>query len=84
MGSLTSSNNNLLNGSEIRHEGSIEKLLNAGRPRNSNAEDVAKKGKLVIPRKNNPIAPTKAIYCIGDATKILRYDVLSDRWSTLE
>ena len=55
--------------STVKVEGSLEKLLNAGRVKAS-ADDLAgskKGGKLVVPRKGNPIAPTKAIYCVGDS-----------------
>jgi hypothetical protein len=41
-------------------------------------------GGLFIPRKAVPIAPTKAIYCIGDVESVLKYDILSDRWSVLQ
>jgi hypothetical protein len=41
-------------------------------------------GGLFIPRKAVPIAPTKAIYCIGDVDSVLKYDILSDRWSVLQ
>jgi len=43
-----------------------------------------RKSGLPIPRKPNILAPSKVVYCVGDAEKILRYDILSDRWGVLE
>jgi hypothetical protein len=45
--------------------------------------DLRKAG-LPIPKKPNPLAPARVVYCVGDAEKILRYDILSDRWSLLD
>ena len=45
--------------------------------------DLRKAG-LPIPKRQNPLAPARVVYCVGDAEKLLRYDILSDRWSFLE
>ena len=45
--------------------------------------DLRKAG-LPIPKKPNPLAPARVVYCVGDAEKVLRYDILSDRWSLID
>ena len=45
-----------------------------------------KNGKLplIVNRRGVPIAPTKVVYCVGDTERVLRYDILSDRWSIID
>jgi|LauGreDrversion4_2_1035121.scaffolds.fasta_scaffold91551_4 hypothetical protein len=64
----------------------IVKKQNMNEPDGSRIESILNSGgkKLGLAhRKGNTINPTKAIYCIGDTDKVLRYDILSDRWSVL-
>jgi hypothetical protein len=44
----------------------------------------ARKAGLPVARRGNPLAPSRVVYCVGDAEKILRYDILNDRWSLLD
>jgi hypothetical protein len=44
----------------------------------------SRKSGLPIPKRQNPLAPARVVYCAGDAEKLLRYDILSDRWSYLD
>jgi hypothetical protein len=58
-------------GGVSRVEGSVEKILNAKSQLGQRAmldelKDKTGKTQLIIPKRPIPIAPTKAIYCIGD------------------
>jgi hypothetical protein len=39
---------------------------------------------LRVMRREKLLAPSKVVYFTGDSEKVVRYDVLSDRWGVLE